>query len=262
MVEPHSLNYDAANITGQRGGYGLWDPKRLWNSTLQNRVHVIYSDDNGQTWKGTGKPIAISDFEYDWINPYGRFIEKNDGTVIMTLYGCLSAEDTRERLDFCGLIRSSDEGESWGDVSIVAYDKENRWTAYNEMNIAPIDDEFWVAFIRTEYRSSDNGGGWMSRAVSTDGGHAWSDPELCTIGGAFGVDVLPDGGIVVGHSAGFHFTYDMGRTWSRLAAVPGYVDPILVDEDTILVGNMHGAFEGNNFGVWRRIRSGREKAKR
>ena len=243
-----------SEVTGYRGGYALWDPDR--GTVYKNRLHVVYSDDEGKTWQGTEQPIDISPLEGGWAVPYGRFIEGADGTISMTVYGCLSEQDTRERLDCCGLFRSSDDGESWGDFCLIAYDEAERWTAYNEMDIAVVSDQLWVAFMRTEYRISDNGAAWMSRAISTDGGHTWSQPELCFIGGVPTVELLPDGAIAVGHSGGVHLTYDLGRTWSRILPAGGYAVPILLDNHTLLVGNQHWAVKGGSFDVWRRIPAG------
>jgi len=65
--------------------------------------------------------------------------------------------------------------------------------------------------------------------------------------------MLPDGGIVLGHSTGIRFTYDLGRTWTRATPAGGYAVPILLDNDTLLVGN-HQSW--GSFGVWRRIPAG------
>ncbi len=245
-------------VIGQSGGYPLVDPDR--GAVLKDRVFVIYSDDEGRTWQGTGQPIDISPL--DWAVPYGRFIESADGTLSMTVYGCLNEQDTRQRLDCCGIFRSTDGGENWGDFSLVAYDKQRRWTAYNEMDIAVVSDQLWVAFIRTEYRGVPNESAWMSRAISMDGGRTWSQPELCFDRGVPTVEVLPDGGIVVGASGALHFTYNLGRTWTRVAPAGGYAVPFLLNSNTLLVGNwqqlwgMVGTKGGITFDVWRRVSAG------
>ena len=92
----------------------------------------------------------------------------------------------------------------------------------------------------------------VSRAISTDEGYTWSQPELCFIGGV-AVGILPDKGIIVGASGGVHFTYDLGRTWTRVAPAEGYAVPILIDDDTLLVVNQRswGCFD-----VYQRIPPG------
>ena len=154
-------------------------------------------------------------------------------------------------------MRSTDDGKTWGDFSLIAHDKEHQWTVgYNEAAIAPVRDDLWVAFMRTEFRGVGNESGWTSRAISTDGGYTWSEPELCTLGAAFGAEILPDGGIVVGHQGGIRLTYDLGRTWTRLAPGKGYAVPILLDSDSLLVGNEGNNRQWGSFSVWRRIPAG------
>ena len=69
------------------------------------------------------------------------------------------------------------------------------------------------------------------------------------MGAAFGAQKLPDGGIVVGHQGGIRFTYDLGRTWTRLAPAGGYAVPLLIDSETLLIGNEQN---WGNFGVYHR----------
>jgi hypothetical protein len=121
---------------------GVLKPGKLW---------MLYSDDQGKPWQGGERPMAIAPLV--WADPFGRFIEMDDGTVALPAYGCLSDEDTSRRLDCCGLYRSVDGGRTWGDFSLVAYDEQFRDIAYNEMDIQPMPDGAWVALIRTEWRS-------------------------------------------------------------------------------------------------------------
>ena len=232
-------------IVDQRGGYYIWDPDT--EAYDYNYLFVIYSDDNGQTWHGTDRKIDFSPLQ--WAVPNRYFVEREDGTIVLPIWGCLSVQDGRERLDAGGLIRSTDGGETWGDYSQIVHDKKHRWTAYNEAALVAITDDHWVIFMRTEYRGVGNESGWTSRAITTDGGYTWSEPELCTLGAAFGAQKLPDGGIVVGHQGGIRFTYDLGRTWTRLAPEGGYAVPILIDQDTLLVGNEQ---DWGDFSVYRR----------
>ena len=252
ITEWQLVEWDYKNhvVIDHRNGYAVWDPDS--QAFHHNRLAVIYSDDNGKTWQGTDQNIDFSPFQ--WAIPNSPFIERADGVVVLPIWGCMNAEDGFQRLDSNGLIRSTDGGKTWGNPSIIAYDKEHRRSCYNEGGIAVMDDDVWVIFMRTEYRDVGNEGAWMSRSVSTDGGNTWSSPELCFIGGVPVVVALPDGGIAVGASGGLHFTYDLGRTWTRVSPEGGYVNPILLDENTMLVGN------GQNWGSfarWRRTPAGR-----
>ena len=237
-------------ILGERGGYTIWNPDT--EAYDFNRLYIIYSDDDGETWQGADTPVDFSPF--DWAVANEPFIERDDGTIVIPLFGCLNEKDGRERLDAGGLLRSTDGGKTWGDFSLIAHDKEQRWTAYNEAVIVAIRDDLWVTFLRTEYRGVGNESGWTSRTISTDGGYTWSQPELITLGAAFGAQKLPDGGMVLGHQGGIRFTYDLGRTWTRLAPAGGYGTPILMNDNTLLVGN---AQSWGEFAVWRRITGAR-----
>ena len=232
-------------IVDQRGGYYIWDPDT--EAYDYNNFFIIYSDDDGKTWQGTDRKVDFSPLH--WALPNRYFVEREDGTIVLPIWGCLSEQDGRERLDAGGLIRSTDGGETWGDYSQIVHDKEHRWTAYNEAALVAITDDHWVIFMRTEYRGVGNESGWTSRAITTDGGYTWSEPELSTMGAAFGAQLLPDGGIVVGHQGGIRFTYDLGRTWTRLAPAGGYAVPILIDKNTLLVGNEQN---WGHFSVYRR----------
>ncbi len=103
-------------------------------------------------------------------------------------------------------------------------------------------------------RHVGNEAAWMSRAVTPDGGYTWSRPELCFIGGVPEVAVLPDGGIALGASGGLHFTYDLGRNWTRIAPQGGYVRPMLLNKDTLVIGNQQ---RWGGFSVWRRTPAGK-----
>ena len=219
-------------VIGRRDGHALWDPDN--KTVYKGRIYVIRSDDEGQTWQGTDQPIDI--LPLDWANLNAQFIERADGSVVMPVYGCLSEEDTSRRLDCNGMFCSTDGGESWGDFSLIAYDEDQRATAYNEVHIAPVSDRLWVAFLRTEPRGSREDS-WMSRAISTDAGHTWSPPEVCFNNSVPHAQILPDGGIAVGASGGVHFTYDLGRTWTRILPLAAYARPLLIDNDTLLVGS-------------------------
>jgi len=239
-------NYEDSRVIGHKDGYAIWNADH--QSFHKSRLAVIYSDDDGKTWQGTERDIDYTPFF--WAIPGETIIEQSDGTVTLSIWGCMSVEDGWQRMDSVGLLRSTDGGETWGDPTIIAHDKEKRWSAYNETAIAPMDDNVWVAFMRTEYRGVGNESAWMSRSVTTDGGRTWSAPELCFIGGVPQLVVWPDGGIALGASGGLHVTYDLGRTWTRVGPSGGYVHPMLLDEDTMIIGNGQ---RWGSFGVWRRV---------
>ena len=242
-------NYEAHKVIGQEGGYTVWNPDH--RSFHVNLLTVLRSDDNGKTWQGRDEPMNIDNWQ--WAIPNARFIERSDGTVVLPVFGCVNEQDGYERLDSIGLYRSTDGGETWGDYSEIAYDKEKRWYAYNEMDIAVVREDLWVAFIRSEPRRYGSYHSWLSRAISTDGGYTWTRPELSFTHSVPDCELLPDGGIVLGVSGGLHFTYDLGRTWTRVIPFSGYASPTLVDENTLWVANSQAA---GSYQEYRRVPGG------
>ena len=61
-------------------------------------------------------------------------------------------------------------------------------------------------------------------------------------------NVAADGGIALGHSGGTRLTYDLGRTWTRIIPCGGYAVPVMLDDDTIAIGN------GQNWGGFNILR--------
>jgi len=231
-------------VIGQQGGYSIWDAHI--EEFTRGRLYIVYSDDDGKTWQGTEKPIDISPFV--WACLSHQFMEQADGTVVLPVFGCLSDEDSRIRLDSTGLFRSTDGGKSWGDFSQIAYDKEQRAVGYNEISIAQVSDKLWVAFMRTGNLVLKADGTNISRAISTDGGYNWSPPEVCFPGGEPQSAVLPGGGIAVRSKYSLRFTYDLGQTWTRVAAASGFQNWTIVFDNDHLLSGVGGA--------WQRIPAG------
>ncbi|MFV1968240.1 MAG: exo-alpha-sialidase, partial [Pirellulaceae bacterium] len=207
----------ATDWTGQRrkapsqDGYAYYEQTGVKGF---NTIRAYYSDDQGRTWHGGEQPIVAP---LVWSNPEGRFINLEDGTVLMTTYGCLSHEDTAGRIDCAGLYRSTDGGKTWGDFTRVAYDEDGNKIAYNEMDVQTMPDGTWVAVIRTEWRNHSGGEASSSSVCfSTDQGRTWTKPEFAFIGAVPMLALLPDGGLACATSFNkVRFSYDGGHTWSR-----------------------------------------------
>jgi hypothetical protein len=218
------------------------------------QVWAGYSDDQGQTWQGGDQPLNVEPLV--WSNPYGRLFEDDEGTVILTTYGCLSHEDTNGRIDCAGIFRSADGGKTWGDFTRVAYDEEGKEIAYNEMDLQPLPDGTWVAVIRTEWRSHYGGEASSSSVCfSQDRGRTWTRPEFAFIGAVPSLARLPDGGLVCATSfCKLRFSYDGGRTWSR--ELPSYtqhypgVEVVGPQQDALLV---HDRWQNRQAALYRRI---------
>ena len=215
-------------------------------------VWIYSSNDRGRTWQGGDKPLDVGPLV--WGNPYGRFLELDDGTVVMTTYGCLSVEDTDRRIDCCGLRRSTDGGRTWSDFTVVAHDRTGRELAYNEMDVQPLPDGSWLAVMRAEWRTH-HGGEPSSAAVafSHDRGRTWTPPEFAFIGAVPSLVLLPDGGVACGTSFNrIRISYDGGHTWSRelpsrTRHYPGL--QVLANGDLFV----HDNWKNGRFAVYRRV---------
>ena len=71
-----------------------------------------YSDDEGQTWQGGESRANIEPLA--WAHPSGRFIETDNGTLILPVLAGLSAKDTRGRLDSVGISAAPTEASRGG----------------------------------------------------------------------------------------------------------------------------------------------------
>ena len=223
---------------------------RIW-------FRVYYSDDEGKTWQGGQKPANHAPLV--WAHAPARFIELDDGTLLLPVFGSLSDEDTSGRVDCSGVLRSKDGGENWGDFTLMAYDKANRDIAYNELDVEPMSDGTLVAAIRTEWRSGPSGHPWStSFCFSEDQGRTWTKPELGYFGNVPDMARLPDGSVAVA-AAGIPrvvLSYDGGHTWSR--EVPAhtpisgytYAGVELIDNDHLFV---FGRWLGRDACIYRRL---------
>ena len=210
--------------------------ERLYGVKGVNKLWIYWSDDQGKTWSGGDQ--AIPD-PFIWLVPEGRFIDLDDGTIVMTTYGCLSHEDTSGRLDCAAILRSTDGGETWGDFTSVAYDDQHHEIAYNEMDIQPMLDGTWVAVIRTEWRSHSGGEAASSSVCfSRDKGRTWTNPEYAFIGAVPSLLLLPDGSLLwVGSGNRIRISYDGGHTWGLElpAHALGYPGGELIGNDELFI---------------------------
>lgn len=136
----------------------------------------LYSDDRGVTWSDL-KPLKYEGLEST--SPYGRIIRLKDGTYLQNVYGAHAPKvpdmpESEKGVDYAYVIRSTDEGQTWGDPSWIAAN-------HNETCLLQLDNGDLLAAARCDrpksntdiYRSSDLGRTWthLIAATKEDGQH-------------------------------------------------------------------------------------------
>lgn len=212
-IEPYQKGKDKRIIGRERG---FWVSKEFDDHYYKTCLVASFSDDRGKSWQSAqiDEPVPLSAA----VHPGQPAFEDTDGTLIVPVYGYLNHDDMAVSLYVSALCRSHDRGESWGDWSIIGYDRAARCVAYSETTVQPIPDGTWVAFLRSEHRSHVPVMIFYSRAVSTDRGYSWSEPEPCAVSGVAGTLMLPDGALAASgqqtYNWGLTISYDYGKTWN------------------------------------------------
>ena len=182
-------------------------------------LRTLYSDDGGDTWQLTDPVPVPGGLEYR-LNG-ARAVEMPDGALVQP--GCTFAnrEDERAWIFSPCVLRSTDGGLTWGDMTIVANGERDLGNCYNETVLIPLPrspQTDWLAVFRmnpTHYGSTIYG----YRSFSSDGGRTWSPPDQWLMASAE-MDVLnlSDGGLMfTGVSLSgvrFSLSYDGGRSWA------------------------------------------------
>jgi len=196
---------------------------------------VLRSTDGGKTYTAIDLPSPYTDtFVYN----IGRPIQIPDGTVLMPLHGDLP--DGKRRAT--GIIRSKDDGLTWGDFSVIAMDGR----AYYEANILMLPNGEMLAMNRSEPEP------WMWQCRSSDQGHTWSEPEKSGMQGDVGeLLLLNSGNIMCAYRSQAPGTADTraslsrdnGRSWSNEIVLDpnggdrGYTSSVQFDDGHIFTLN-------------------------
>ncbi|MFQ6131702.1 MAG: exo-alpha-sialidase [Armatimonadota bacterium] len=215
---------------------GEWD-----TSAGEYVLFCVLSSDGGSTWTEKKKlytgPIRGG-------SPFGRIIVLSDGAALMSLYGGRDPEwqgelpDGADRLS--GIVRSTDNGRTWGDFSLVSA------TAHNEMSLLALSDAHLLAELRTT-------GGAVDQSESTDGGRTWSapvpvtqasqhPPDICRLRSgrlllAYGNRREPFGvGLIISNDNGKTWLYERRAMlgWTSLNTDCGYPSTVQLDDGTIV----------------------------
>jgi len=173
-----------------------------------SRFRLLSSEDNGKRWQ-VNDPSA--NVPLIWWAPCGRVIEISDGTLIVPVYGAASQTDLKATIHNCGLLRSRDGGESWGDFSWIAQGGSRMVGAaaisrfsFEGPSVQPLPDGRWLALV-TARRLNRTGDGptaidegpgtpqALCRMWSSDEGRTWTNPNHLMPGAWPGVAVAgPD----------------------------------------------------------------------
>jgi len=220
-----------------------YDEQGKWNTSAGSYdLFYVTSRDGGKTWSKKKKlycgPIING-------SAFGRIIHDRHGTAVMAIYGGRNPTyEGPEKLegkggDFSGVIRSKDNGRSWGDFSLIL-------AGHNEASLQLLPDGRLIAVVRTER-------GALSVTESSDDGYHWSPPRNLTKRGQHPADVclLKSGTLLVTYGnrlrpcgVGCVVSRDRGKTWDyehRLMlawdsqnADCGYPSTVQIDDGTIL----------------------------
>jgi len=135
-------------------------------TTWRTRLLATRSSDRGETWTGPRvlpTPIVAP-------ASYGGIRRLRDGSLVLSHYGMVAG--AAPGLSAPALLRSRDEGQTWGEFAFIAYEAELEQApgvrGINETSVAELPDGRMVAMSRT-YKPDYP----LYRSVSDDGGRTW-----------------------------------------------------------------------------------------
>ncbi len=135
-----------------------------------DEVYTIRSSDYGATWSSPRVAnVGAIPVEGPQYSPYGKMTELPDGTILMPLY---VGSRTGPRRSDSVILRSRDNGETWGDGSLIA-------EGFDETALLPLASGKLIAMLRFS-GDSDSRGANLWQAESPDLGYTWSEPRQIT----------------------------------------------------------------------------------
>jgi uncharacterized lipoprotein YddW (UPF0748 family) len=196
---------------------------------------LVTSNDGGQSWS------AKRPFYAPWPNPspYGKIAICRDGTALMNIYQMPTG--------ITGILRSKDNGKTWGDYSLI-----RKGAGADETQVIELPDGRLLAFIRMDNADGVHG---LRLAESDDHGYTWPRVrELMPLSlHPYDVTLLHSGDLLMcfgnrrmpgqfGVSA--VLSKDQGRTWNESHRVAigwdslnndtGYPSTVQLDDGTIV----------------------------
>jgi len=148
-------------------GEGIYKPSLGLVRDMQ-----VYSDDEGLTWSKF-QNLKLGTLETT--SPFGRIIRLSDGTYIQNVYGSHTPgvpgipDPSDDVSDYAYLARSTNEGTTWGDFSLIA-------PGHNETSLIELQDGTLLGAARDAdhgahldlYSSTDKGRSWQHVVKATD----------------------------------------------------------------------------------------------
>jgi len=191
---------------------GSYDAQGRYDRTLGIMdTLIIRSPDGGRAWE---PPRQLDFAPLNGRSPYGRMLSFPDGTLAMCIYGMPMGDDRPWDVPKYAtyLLRSTDDGVTWGDPSLVA-------EGFNETAYLLFPDGEILAALRSP-ASAPN----LHTSRSRDGGRTWSAPLVATEPGEHPADLtlLSNGWVLLayGHrrppfGVQGMISRDRGRTWEH-----------------------------------------------
>lgn len=144
-------NYDADG--NYQGGVRVSDRKPV-------ALMATRSSDNGLTWE---EPYPLSIDALATGSPYGKIVTLDDGTLLAPIYNsqAWADEQSGQESDTSYLVRSRDDGRTWGDVTQIQ-------PQMNETALIALPGGDLLAVLR------DDTEGGLHSTRSEDGGLNWS----------------------------------------------------------------------------------------
>lgn len=167
---------------------------------------LSWSDDGGATWSAKIVPVAMP----PGVKPYTHrsLVSMPDGVLLCTYYSTRPGQEKAH----CGLLRSTDGGETWAHFAEIAYDPAAPAEGYDEPAMVQLANGDLLCLMRT--------GGPLFQTRSGDEGRTWSPPVQILDHGVNPDLCLMQSGVLVASygrpNAGIMFSFDgTGERWDE-----------------------------------------------
>jgi Neuraminidase (sialidase) len=219
--------------------------KRAGRAPIRDFVpYYVTSSDNGKTWS---KKKSLATGAIGKASPYGKITVTADGTALMAVYGRIAPAMARvlripRGTVLAGILRSRDNGKTWGDFSILSQNGKHA-----EPALLSVGRKRIIAAARNIATER------IELLTSRDNGRTWSKPRPVTERMQIPADLirLKNGHLLMvfgnrrpplGSAA--MISTDRGKTWryrqhallewSSAVADCGYPSSVQLDDGTIV----------------------------